>query len=123
MVYVMKRVYEPEGPGDGFRVLVDRMWPRGVSKSRADLAEWDKDVAPSRELREWFGHDPAKMDAFAERYRAELDANPAAKELLALGGEHDTVTLLYGAKDEHHNQAVVLLDWLADHGADVGRPE
>lgn len=122
MVFAGKRVYEPEEPGDGFRILVDRLWPRGVSKERADLGEWDKDVSPSPGLREWWNHDPARMDEFAARYRAELDANPAAEELLALGREHERVTLLYGAHDHRVNHVTVLLDWLADHGAEVERP-
>lgn len=119
MVFAIKRVYESEDANDGFRVLVDRLWPRGVSKDRADLGEWDKDVSPSPELREWWGHDPARIDEFTARYRSELDANPAAEELLALGTEHARVTLLYGAKDPYVNHAVVLRDWLADHGATV----
>ncbi|MFB9642626.1 DUF488 domain-containing protein [Agromyces lapidis] len=122
MAFVIKRVYEPAAADDGFRVLVDRLWPRGVSKARAELDLWDKEVAPSPELRtEWHHAADRQVDFehFAARYRAELDGSAAAGALLALGGEHDRVTLLYGARDEHSNHAAVLLDWLGEHGASV----
>ncbi|MFT3886801.1 MAG: DUF488 domain-containing protein [Arachnia sp.] len=109
-----KRVYEPAAEGDGFRVLVDRLWPRGISKDKAALDLWDKDVAPSAELRTWFNHDPARFPEFRTRYRAELDASGAATALLAQLNGHDRVTLLFGAHDEEHNQAVVLADYLRD---------
>ncbi|GAA1945149.1 DUF488 domain-containing protein [Agromyces allii] len=124
MAFTTKRVYDPPEASDGYRVLVDRLWPRGVSKERAELDEWAKDVAPSPELRSEWHHSPdreATFDDFAARYRHELDENAAAETLLALGREHDRVTLVFGARDEHANHAIVLLDWLAAHGASVDR--
>lgn len=123
MTFAMKRVYDAAAASDGYRVLVDRLWPRGVSKERAELDDWAKDVAPSPELRTEWHHsdDPARFDEFAARYRAELDANPAGETLLATGRDHDRVTLLFGARDERVNHAAVLLGWLAEHGADVER--
>ena len=115
MPFAIKRAYEAPSPDDGYRVLVDRLWPRGLSKEHARLDEWNKDVAPSTDLRKWFGHDPAKFDEFRLRYLAELHGNPAV-EALRDKGAAGKVTLLYSAHDEQHNQAVVLLDAL--HGAD-----
>lgn len=108
----IKRVQEPADDADGFRVLVDRLWPRGISKERARLGVWLKEAGPSNELRTWFGHDPAKFAEFEKRYRAELDDNDAVDELRSILAEHDTVTLVYGAKDTEHNQAVVLRNYL-----------
>ncbi|MFV0524520.1 MAG: DUF488 domain-containing protein [Acidimicrobiales bacterium] len=108
----VKRVYEAPAAGDGYRVLVDRLWPRGVSRERADLDEWLKEVAPSDALRRWFAHDPARFPEFVERYRAELDGSAALDQLRRICRDHDVVTLLYGAKDTEHNQAVVLRDLL-----------
>ena len=119
MAFVMKRIYEPAEASDGYRVLVDRLWPRGVRKERAELDEWAKEVSPSPELRTEWHHHRERFDEFAARYRDELDANPAALALLALGREHDRVTLLFGARDEQVNHAAVLLAWLGDHGASV----
>lgn len=119
--FAIKRVYDPAGEGDGFRVLVDRLWPRGVSKARAALDEWAKDVAPSPELRSEWHHHRERFDEFAARYRAELDENEAAAALLELGTAHDRVTLLFGAHDERVNHAVVLQEWLAAHGGAVER--
>ncbi len=107
----IKRVYEPATGADGTRVLVDRVWPRGVSKAEADIAWWAKDAAPSTELRKWFGHDPARWAEFQKRYRAELEGNAALQKLKELVAQGD-VTLVYGAKDEEHNQARVLYDLL-----------
>ena len=107
----VKRVYEAPAPYDGQRVLVDRIWPRGISKEDAALTLWLKEIAPSDELRKWFGHEPARWEEFRSRYNAELADNPAFTEL----GEQLTagpITLLYGAHDEAHNQAVVLADRL-----------
>jgi uncharacterized protein YeaO (DUF488 family) len=119
MTFAMKRVYDAAAASDGYRVLVDRLWPRGVSKERAELDEWAKDVAPSSGLRtEWHHAGGERFDEFAARYRAELDENPAAEALLATGRD-DRVTLLFGARDERVNHAAVLLEWLAEHGADV----
>ncbi len=110
----IKRVYEPATKDDGYRVLVDRIWPRGESKERAQLDEWLKDIAPSTELRKWFGHDPEKMSEFTRRYRAELDANgPAVSHLRQIMEEHPVVTLVYSAKDQQDNQAVVLRDYMS----------
>ncbi|HLH13024.1 MAG TPA: DUF488 domain-containing protein [Methylovirgula sp.] len=107
----IKRVYEPAEHGDGARVLVDRVWPRGVSKEEAALRLWLKDVAPSTKLRQWFGHDPARWEEFRRRYFAELAHNDSLGELIALA-KSGRVTLLYGARDQNHNQAVVLADEL-----------
>ncbi|MBI2406816.1 MAG: DUF488 family protein [Gemmatimonadetes bacterium] len=109
----IKRAYEPPDPGDGVRVLVDRLWPRGLSRAGADLDHWMKDVAPSPSLRIWFGHDPARFADFAARYRDELAHSPdALAPLLALARE-GPVTLVYAARDERHNHALVLRDFLA----------
>lgn len=108
----LKRIYDPPGAGDGARVLVDRLWPRGIRKEGAKLTLWLKEISPSPALRTWFGHDPARFDEFSRRYRAELAANGEAlsriDDLLAQG----RVTLLYAAHDPAHNQAVVLADYL-----------
>lgn len=107
----IKRVYDPPDVADGFRVLVDRLWPRGVTKERAALGEWLKAVAPSTALRTWWNHDPAKHDGFAVRYREELLADPAALDHLHdLEREHGTVTLVYAARDPLMNHALVLCD-------------
>lgn len=109
----IKRVYEKPAKVDGWRVLVDRLWPRGLKKESADVDVWMKEVAPSDALRKWFAHDPAKWNEFQKRYRAELSKTKAAvAELKNMAAQHADVTLLYGAKDEAHNQAVVLLDIL-----------
>jgi uncharacterized protein YeaO (DUF488 family) len=111
---VIKRIYEKAEPGDGYRILVDRIWPRGISKEEARLDFWARDMAPSADVRKAFGHDPAKMDVFSQQYLAELDQNPAAAEYLQIVADelgHGQVTLLYSAKDQKHNQAVVLIDW------------
>ncbi len=114
MTVLIKRVYESADDADGFRVLVDRLWPRGVSKEQAHVDLWLKEVAPSTDLRHWFHHEERLFDEFATRYRAELDANAdVVAELRDVVGQHPVVTLLYGAKDEQHNQAVVLRDYLA----------
>ncbi|MFF2370296.1 DUF488 domain-containing protein [Agromyces sp. NPDC058110] len=127
MPFTVKRIYDPAEASDGFRVLVDRLWPRGVSKERAELDGWMKDVAPSLDLRSEWHHAAdrdATFDGFAARYRHELDENPAADALLVLGRERESerVTLLFGARDEHANHALVLLDWLREHGASVESP-
>ncbi|GAA1056467.1 hypothetical protein GCM10017608_31940 [Agromyces luteolus] len=122
MAIAIKRVYDDPEASDGVRILVDRLWPRGISKERAELDEWAKDAAPSPELRtEWHRADDDRFDEFAVRYRTELDGNPAALALLALAGERDRVTLLYGARDAVRNHAAVLRDWLGEHGAAVER--
>jgi uncharacterized protein YeaO (DUF488 family) len=108
----IKRIYEPADAGDGQRVLVDRLWPRGVSKAKAALDLWLKEIAPSEALRHWFGHDPALWPEFRQRYAAELDANPATAQLCALL-EKGPVTLLYAVHDEAHSNALALADYLA----------
>ncbi|MEQ8200621.1 MAG: DUF488 domain-containing protein [Syntrophomonadaceae bacterium] len=111
---MIKRIYEPAEPGDGFRILVDRLWPRGISKEKARLDHWARDIAPSDAVRKAFGHDPAKMEQFRQQYLAELNQNPAAAEYLQMVAEtlgRGQVTLLYSAKSEKYNQAVVLKDW------------
>ncbi|MGZ4468901.1 MAG: DUF488 domain-containing protein [Nocardioidaceae bacterium] len=108
----IKRVYDDPAGSDGYRVLVDRLWPRGISKDEAALDAWIKDVGPSTELRRWFGHDPSKFDEFADRYRAELKGSEALAQLRARRRENPVVTLLYSARDTEHNQAVVLRDLL-----------
>ena len=114
MRIVIKRVYEKPTPSDGARILVDRLWPRGVSKERAKLDLWLKDIAPSTELREWFGHDPKKWIGFQKKYKIELANNeePVA-ELKKIIRQNKTVTLLYAAKDEEHNEAVVINNLLS----------
>ncbi len=113
----LKRIYAPPSEHDGARILVDRLWPRGISKLRAALTLWCKDAAPTAELRQWFGHAPARWDEFRRRYRAELRGGGAAlapiRDLLHRG----PVTLLFAARDERHNEAVVLRDVLLE-GAD-----
>lgn len=112
----LKRIYEAPAKKDGYRVLVDRIWPRGVSKEAAKLDDWMRDVTPSPELRVWFGHDPKRWEEFKFRYLAELygpEQMDCLKELRERGA-HGIVTLLYAAKDERHNHALILLDVLTD---------
>lgn len=110
----VKRVYDDPEPEDGKRVLVDRVWPRGLSKESVQADSWLKDLAPSTELRKWFGHDPEKWDEFKKRYFQELDENAElVDELLDKAGSN-TVTLLFAAKDEEHNQAVALAEYVRD---------
>jgi uncharacterized protein YeaO (DUF488 family) len=117
MPIAIKRVYDPPAAGDGLRVLVDRLWPRGLSKAKARLGEWVKDVAPSDGLRKWFGHDPAKWAEFRKRYRAELKENPETLAGLSTHArDRRQITLLYAAKDDRHNNAVVLAEHLAHAG-------
>lgn len=109
----VKRVYEKALKSDGWRVLVDRLWPRGLTKEAASLDAWIKEVAPSYELRKRFGHEPKKWTAFQKKYRAELaKKKPLIEELRKMEKEHGTLTLVYGAKDEEHNQAVALAEVL-----------
>jgi uncharacterized protein YeaO (DUF488 family) len=109
----IKRIYEPASPSDGRRVLVDRLWPRGVSKARARLDDWMKEVSPSPELRQWFDHRADRWDEFRRRYREELAANPATQTLRDMIAE-GPVTLLFGARDTVHNEAAALAEYLAD---------
>jgi uncharacterized protein YeaO (DUF488 family) len=107
-----KRVYEPPDKEDGIRILVDRLWPRGLTKEKAKVDLWLKEIAPSTELRKWFGHDPDKWKEFRKRYADELKKNKEQVLLLKEQITKGKVTLLYGAKDEEHNEALVLKDWL-----------
>ncbi len=109
----IKRIYDPATSDDGCRVLVDRLWPRGLSKARAAVDHWFKELAPSTALRRWFGHDPDKWGEFQRRYHTELKTNKSAVEPLRqlLKTEH-TITLLFGARDKTHNNAVVLAEYL-----------
>jgi len=108
----LKRAYEPASPEDGYRVLVDRLWPRGVSKEQAGLDEWDQELAPSSRLREWFGHEPDRFPEFRRRYIDELRANgPRLRELRGRASA-GTLTLVYSAHDSEHNDAVVLAEVL-----------
>ncbi len=108
----IKRIYDAPARGDGHRVLVDRLWPRGISKRRAKLDEWLPELAPSAELRKWFGHDPARWQQFRERYRAELDRKAALTARIRHRALDQPVTLLYSARDPLHNQAVVLKQFI-----------
>ena len=108
----IKRVYEQAADEDGVRILVDRLWPRGVSKERAALSGWLKEVAPSPDLRRWWHHDPDRFEDFARRYRTELDDNPALGDLLSIVREHDRTTLVYAAKDPAVNHALILRDYI-----------
>jgi uncharacterized protein YeaO (DUF488 family) len=108
----LKRAYEPARPEDGIRILVDRLWPRGVSKTAATLDDWTKDLAPTTELRKWFGHDPARWEEFQHRYRAELQDHAAELDHIRALAAKSVVTLVYAARDEAHNEAVVLRDVL-----------
>lgn len=116
----VKRVYDAPDETDGSRVLVDRLWPRGIKKEKAALTAWEKAIAPTNELRKAFGHDPEKFPAFVQQYEAELEANPesgAFLEKIKTFLDTGNVTLLYGARDPEHNNAVVLKDWIEKKSA------
>lgn len=108
----LKRAYEPAAPSDGYRALIDRLWPRGVSKAKAELNEWTKELAPSTELREWFGHDPSRFGEFRVRYIDELRGERPRLTALRRRAREGTLTLVYSAHDQEHNDAVVLADVL-----------
>lgn len=118
MQIVIKRAYDPTEPSDGYRVLVDRLWPRGIKKEALHMDEWCKEVAPSTELREWFKHDPSKFKEFTARYEHELKHSQAASELLgrAMAQGAKRLTLIYAAHDTEHNHALVLQKYL-EHAA------
>ena len=116
-----KRVYERAASTDGARFLVDRVWPRGVRKTSLHIEEWLKDVAPSDALRHWFGHDPKKWDEFQRRYFPELEANPDAVKPLLDAMRQGAITLVYGAHDTEHNNAVALKSYLESPGKRVSR--
>lgn len=104
----IKRAYAPVEDTDGYRILVDRLWPRGISKDKAKIDLWLKSVAPSNDLRKWFGHDPERFPEFSKRYQAELEKSGALDELRSAIKDHPNATLLFAAHDEEHNNAVVL---------------
>lgn len=112
MTIIIKRVYEPPEPSDGFRILVDRLWPRGISKDSAHIDLWLKKIAPSTSLRKWFGHDHLKWIEFRDRYFLELEDNTEAIKKLTDFVHRGLVTLVYGAKDREHNHAIVLKDYI-----------
>ena len=108
----LKRVYEKPSKEDGLRVLVERLWPRGFTKERASVDLWLKDIAPSTELRKWFGHDPAKWEQFCKRYMTELKQKKDAVNLLKQKSKEGVITLVYAARDEKHNSAIALKEIL-----------
>jgi uncharacterized protein YeaO (DUF488 family) len=114
----LKRAYDAVNVEDGIRFLVDRLWPRGIAKEKLRVDAWLKDVAPSTELRKWFGHDPARWSEFRRRYFSELTKNPNGWRPIIEAEGKGTVTLLYGANDEKHNNAVALREFLKTHSAD-----
>ncbi|MCD6034272.1 MAG: hypothetical protein K0R63_13 [Rickettsiales bacterium] len=116
-MFKLKRVYEAPSKEDGFRVLVERLWPRGISKEHAALDLWLKDVAPSPDLRKWFSHDPAKWKEFQKCYTEELKQNKEAVALLKQEGKKGAVTLVYASHDEEHNGALILKAYLEHHKA------
>jgi uncharacterized protein YeaO (DUF488 family) len=111
----IKRAYEAEAKADGFRVMVDRLWPRGIKKEALHIDSWLKEIAPSTALRKWFDHDPKKWPGFKRKYNAELNDSPAAKHMIELTKKHKTVTLVYSAKDEQHNNAIVIKEFLENN--------
>jgi uncharacterized protein YeaO (DUF488 family) len=114
MKIVLKRIYDAVSPSDGYRVLIDRLWPRGITKEKAHLSEWNKDLAPSKELRIWYHHNPALWDDFSEKYRTELKQNNNCKEFLDHNKQQEIITLLYAAHDTLHTHALILQTYLQD---------
>ena len=110
----IKRIYEPPASGDGFRILVDRLWPRGLSKEKAKVALWLKNIAPSHDLRKWFAHDPGKWTTFVKKYREELDGKGDLASVIREKAADRAVTLLYGAADAKHNNAAALKIYLEE---------
>jgi uncharacterized protein YeaO (DUF488 family) len=108
----LKRAYEPPGRDDGTRILVERLWPRGLSREKAAIDHWAKEVAPSPELRKWYGHDTGKWDEFRRRYRAELDRKGDLLDDLKQRLRTGPITFVYAARDEEHNSALVLKEYL-----------
>jgi uncharacterized protein YeaO (DUF488 family) len=124
MAVTIKRIYEPAAKTDGFRILVDRLWPRGISKENAHIDLWLKEIAPSTDLRNWFNHEPEKWKEFCRKYKMELKDSATLSELRALLRIHRDVTLLYAAKDEQHNQALALQRFIIgiDHSGERSIP-
>lgn len=114
-VVKLKRAYDPPDPDDGYRILVDRLWPRGVAKASARIDLWLQEIAPSAALRKWFDHDPSRWPDFRTRYFQELDKNHETLEKLVDPLHRGPVTLVYGAKDQEHNNAVALQEYLSTH--------
>jgi len=114
----LKRAYEPVVSDDGVRILIDRLWPRGLRKADAALSDWVKDIAPSTELRQWFGHDPERWPEFQRRYRAELQQHTQELDRIRALAKTQTVTLVYSAHDEEHNDAIVLKKVLLEKTSD-----
>jgi uncharacterized protein YeaO (DUF488 family) len=108
----IKRIYDPPSPQDGFRILVDRLWPRGLSKEKAKVDLWLREISPSNELRKWYGHDPEKWGEFKRRYYEEIGSQQEPLELLLKKAKQGTITLLYGSKEEKLNNAVALKEYL-----------
>lgn len=115
MAINIKRIYEPAEKSDGYRILVDRLWPRGIKKEEIHINQWMKEIAPSTELRKWIHQDPDKWPQFITKYHAELKGSAALQELLDILHDHKTVTLLYAAKDEQQNHALVLQRFINKH--------
>lgn len=109
---VLKRIYENASPEDGYRILVDRLWPRGLSKEKAEIDEWNKDLTPSTELRTWFQHDPDLWPEFSEKYLQELQSNDENKKFLEHHKNQEKITLVYAAKDEKHCHPIILKRYL-----------
>ena len=111
----LKRIYEKPEENDGFRLLVDRLWPRGLNKQKTKIDLWLKDIAPSDNLRKWFSHDPKKWKGFKSKYEKELENNPLLQKIKQLENENKIITFLYSAKDEKHNNAVALYEILMNY--------
>ncbi len=117
MTIQVKRIYEPVSAADGCRILVDRLWPRGIKKEDAHIDRWMKEIAPSTALRKWFHHQPEKWDQFRSKYFDELKRSPSLEEFLSFIHEHKTVTLLFAARDVEHNHALALREFINKHSA------
>jgi len=115
MAVKIKRIYEPYLPDDGYRILIDRLWPRGIKKEGAHIDIWLKEIAPSTALRKWFNHEPEKWEEFRRKYHDELNVSKAFSELTSNLRKHKTITLLYAAKEEKLNHAIVLQQFINDH--------
>ena len=111
----IKRIYEPYSDHDGFRLLVDRLWPRGIKKEEAHINKWLREISPSTALRKWFNHEAGKQDAFRRRYYEELKSSPAIEELRVYLKENKTITLLFASRDEQYNHAIVLKQFITAH--------
>ncbi len=115
MAISIKRIYEPYAENDGYRILIDKLWPRGIKKEDARIDKWLKEIAPSTALRKWFNHEPEKWDQFRQKYHAELESSTALNELRADLHQHKNITLLFAAKNEDYNHAIVLQQFILDH--------